>query len=125
MTLSFDDLSTEVVEQAEQTRSLEEFMKNLLKEKPIPTALAKRPDALVQVTIDTTCRGCSKVYSRPNRALLLRYGRKHLRVRFWHQVYESLPRETERLTEVAPTCEVCFENRLFFFLEENNPEDEE
>jgi len=115
---SFSELTIQAKEQADQRRSLEDFMKELLTEKPLPTAPTKPPEALVQITIDTECRGCGLVYSRPNRVLLLRFGRSHRKIKFWHPSFHGLKRESLHLTEGAVACESCFPTRTFNFPDE-------
>lgn len=114
MTLTFDELGTQAKRQAN-------FLADLKSDPTLEDLLPKsrrRPDALVQATILTTCMGCGETYSRPNRALLLRYKRVHLKVRAWHDEYGHLPREMLELQERSPACEKCFKQRVFVFEEE-------
>ncbi len=114
MTLTFDELGTAAKRQA---RFLEALKFDPTLEDLLPKS-RRRPDALVQATIVTTCMGCGETYSRPNRVLLLRYKRKHLKVRAWHDEYGKLPREMIELQESSPACEKCFKERVFIFEEE-------
>lgn len=65
----------------------------------------RRPDALVLITIETTCGGCGTTYRTPNRYFMLQYGNKLTKHDFWDF---NLPRKTYTHKIKSLACEKCF-----------------
>ena len=76
--------------------------------------VSKKPDALVSVSLMTTCR-CGEKFVTPNRKVMLRFGHSLLKVKqeIWKNEYNALPREVEEVEAEVMACRRCFDSASF------------
>ena len=74
----------------------------------------KKPDALVSVSLVTTCR-CGEKYVTPNNRVMLRFGHSLLKIKqeMWRNEYNHLSREVEKVEAEVMTCPQCFADASF------------
>lgn len=67
-----------------------------------------RPDAIVLITVHTTCESCGTVHKHPNKNLVVRKGRDLLRIEHWSLELDALPRELHSYNDTIFRCGECF-----------------
>ena len=79
-----------------------------------PKATIKHPDALVLVSLVTSCR-CGEKFVTPSKRLMVRFGANLLGIKQGkgRAEYDGLPREVREYEEEVLACPRCFNDASF------------
>lgn len=84
------------------------------KERPAPYSKEKAEpgiDAIVQITIVSTCTCCETQYTYPNDKLLVRKGNHIKTPTKWVKVLNKTPREEKIIHKNVESCSHCYKGR--------------